>query len=176
MAITSHGRYCITGIVQYRICLHDDLKWNFLNISHSGTGANLMWTSYPIFGGAMSEDHTVAFVCSFARFARANEGMTSYGVLLALDSVPVHQAVTSNAWRQSCTGSRLLVGGAGGGAGGGTIHCTAACRSETLRSYATKPGHGPGTTNQPVENILHNFGVLSFVECYLCSKLHQNNS
>ena len=60
VAITSHGRYCITGIVQYRICLHDDLKWNFLNISHSGTGANLMWTSYPIFSGAMLEDDMVA--------------------------------------------------------------------------------------------------------------------
>ena len=108
-----------------------------------------MWTSYPIFGGAMSEDHTVAFVCSFARFARANEGMTSYGVLLALDSVPVHQAVTSNAWRQSCTGSRLLVGGAGGGAGGWdwgrdcTLHCRVQIRDIAELRHQTwpRPGH-----------------------------------
>ena len=58
-----------------------------------------------------------------------------------------------------------------GGAGGGTIHCTAARRSETLRSYATKPGHGPGTTNQLVENILHNFGVLSVAFVTHCIKI-----
>ena len=117
-----------------------------------------MWTSYPIFSGAI-----IKMTLDILQFAYMPE-KSSYGVLTALES---GQAVTSNAWRQSCTGSRLLVGGAGGG----TIHCTAACRSETLRSYATKPGHGPGTTNQPVENILHNFGALSVAFVTHCIKI-----
>ena len=90
MAITSHGRYCITGIVQYRICLHDDLKWNFLNISHSGTGANLMWTSYPIFSGATIK--LTLDILQFCLHAGLSE-KSSYGVLTALESV---QAVTCN--------------------------------------------------------------------------------
>ena len=128
----------------------------------------------------MSEDHTVTYVCSFARFARANEGMTSYGVLLALDSVPVHQAVTSNAWRQSCTGSRLLVGGAGGGTGAGlgAAICTALPRADQRHCGVTPPNLATARARptKPVENILYNIGVLSAVECYLCSELHQNNS
>ena len=135
MAITSHGRYCITGIVQYRICLHDDLKWNFLNISHSGTGANLMWTSYPIFSDATLEDHTVALAVLPDSPQRMK---TSYGVLIALDSVQRSPLLTgtSAAPGHDCWWAGL----------GAERHSAAACRSETLRSYATKPGHRPGTT------------------------------
>ena len=131
MAITSHGRYCITGIVQYRICLHDDLKWNFLNISHSGTGANLMWTSYPIFSGAMLEDDMVAS----AVLPDSPERMkASSRVLTAPDSVQRSPLMTG---ASAAPGHDCWWAGR---------HSTAACRSETLRSYATKPGHRPGTT------------------------------
>ena len=125
----------------------------------------MMWTSYPIFSGATIK--LTLDILQFCLHAGLSE-KSSYGVLTALESV---QAVTCNDYtlHRVTTISACWHWWAGLGA----ALYTALPRADQRHCGVTPPNLATARARptMPVENILHNFGVLSVAFVTHCIKI-----